>query len=405
MLFRFSGVVHFLVADTNCTITATQNGASAGYKTVSASKTAKATISLSATATGASSLQGTAATLNGSFPYPGANVTPGFCLSRTNPGANPPTSCSLPTGVSIGTLSLGTVTASSATTVNAVASGLNANTTYYYWAIAHSGTNYASSTAVTFSTLAGPTVTPSGSFTGSVGTAMSNTFTATDVTNAVRILVKDESNSAYNGVYVLTNQGSISSNWSMIRATDYDTSGTGTNEIDAGDFILVLAGTTNANTSWVQQTPLPIIVGTTGIVFTQFAAPVLYAAGTGLNLVGNTFNISNTTVTAASYGSSTAIPTFTVNAQGQLTVASTAAVIAPAGTLTGTTLASNVVSSSLTSVGTIGTGVWQGTTIATAYGGTGLTSFTSGGAVYATSTSALTTGTRSEEHTSELQSH
>jgi len=68
-------------------------------------------------------------------------------------------------------------------------------------------------------------------------------------------------------------------------------------------------------------------------------------------------------------------------------------VIAPAGTLTGTTLASNVVSSSLTSVGTIATGVWNGTTIATGYGGTGLTTFTSGGAVYATSSSALTTGT------------
>jgi hypothetical protein len=40
---------------------------------------------------------------------------------------------------------------------------------------------------------------------------------------------------------------------------------------------------------------------------------------------------------------------------------------APAGTLTGTTLAANVLSSSLTSVGTIGTGVWQGTAIADSY--------------------------------------
>jgi len=41
--------------------------------------------------------------------------------------------------------------------------------------------------------------------------------------------------------------------------------------------------------------------------------------------------------------------------------------------LTGTTLASNVVSSSLTSVGTISTGVWQGTAVGLAYGGTGAT--------------------------------
>jgi hypothetical protein len=38
-------------------------------------------------------------------------------------------------------------------------------------------------------------------------------------------------------------------------------------------------------------------------------------------------------------------------------------------------------------------GTWNGGTIATGYGGTGLTSFTSGGALYATSTSALTSGT------------
>jgi len=42
--------------------------------------------------------------------------------------------------------------------------------------------------------------------------------------------------------------------------------------------------------------------------------------------------------------------------------------------LSNTTLASSVVTSSLTSVGTIGTGVWQGTAIGIAYGGTGSTS-------------------------------
>jgi hypothetical protein len=50
-------------------------------------------------------------------------------------------------------------------------------------------------------------------------------------------------------------------------------------------------------------------------------------------------------------------------------------------------------SSNIVTLGTVATGTWNATTIGTTKGGTGLTSFTSGGAVYATSTSALTTGT------------
>ena len=48
-------------------------------------------------------------------------------------------------------------------------------------------------------------------------------------------------------------------------------------------------------------------------------------------------------------------------------------VAAESNTLTGTTLASNIVNSSLTSVGTITTGVWSGSTIALSKGGTGAT--------------------------------
>lgn len=77
-----------------------------------------------------------------------------------------------------------------------------------------------------------------------------------------------------------------------------------------------------------------------------------------------------------SFGSSTSIPSFTVNAKGLITAASGNVVIAPAGTLTGTTLNATVVNSSLTSVGTITSGVWNGTTIAIANGGTGQTTKT-----------------------------
>lgn len=51
---------------------------------------------------------------------------------------------------------------------------------------------------------------------------------------------------------------------------------------------------------------------------------------------------------------------------------------------------------SITTVGTIGTGTWQGNTVATGYGGTGLTSYVSGDIIYASATdtlSALAKGT------------
>lgn len=99
------------------------------------------------------------------------------------------------------------------------------------------------------------------------------------------------------------------------------------------------------------------------------------AAGPGSSAI--TFATVNSNV--GSFGSSTAIPSLTVNGKGLVTAASTNAVIAPAGTLTGTTLASNVVTSSLTTVGTIGAGAWQGTAVGPTYGGTGINTSASTG--------------------------
>lgn len=101
------------------------------------------------------------------------------------------------------------------------------------------------------------------------------------------------------------------------------------------------------------------------------------------------FTLATVNSNVGSFGSSTAIPSFTVNGKGLITAASTNVVIAPAGTLTGTTLASNVVTSSLTSVGTITTGVWNGTAINETHGGTNQTSYTTGDTLYASASNTL----------------
>lgn len=169
-----------------------------------------------------------------------------------------------------------------------------------------------------------------------------------------RVLIKDEigGNQAYNGVYVVTNAGSAGSPWVLTRATDYDTSGSGTNEIDQGDYILVLSGTLTS-TAWVQQTPLPITVGTTALTFVQFNAPVTYSAGTGLTLAGTTFSITNTGVTTATYGTASSVPTLALNAQGQVTSASnTSIAIDTSQVTTGTFPNSRLTNSAVTVNGT-----------------------------------------------------
>lgn len=74
--------------------------------------------------------------------------------------------------------------------------------------------------------------------------------------------------------------------------------------------------------------------------------------GSGATSIATTLATVNSNT--GSFGAASTVPVITVNGKGLVTAVSTATVVAPAGTLTGTTLASNVVSSSLTSVGTLG---------------------------------------------------
>ena len=171
-----------------------------------------------------------------------------------------------------------------------------------------------------------------------------------------RVLVKNESTTANNGIYVKT------SSTVLTRASDFDTP----TEMAGGDFVFIQQGSTLNDTGFVMTDPVATI-GTDPATFVQFSGAGSFLAGAGLTLTGSTFSITDTAVSAQAYGNGTHNATFTVNGKGQLTAAANVEITAGAGVLTGTVLNSSVVDSSLTSVGTIDTGVWQGTAIGAAY--------------------------------------
>jgi len=142
-----------------------------------------------------------------------------------------------------------------------------------------------------------------------------------------RCLVKDQTLSQNNGIYLVA-----AGAWT--RATDMDS----WLEVP-GAFTFIEQGTLYADTGWVCTSNAGGTLGTTPITWVQFAGVGSYTAGTGLTLTGTQFSITNTAVTAASYGSATQVGTFTVNAQGQLTLASNTAIAINGNQITSGTVA------------------------------------------------------------------
>ena len=187
--------------------------------------------------------------------------------------------------------------------------------------------------------------------------------------NLDRILVKNQTPAARNGIYTWATGGTV-----LTRAADFNTGA----EINGGDFVFVENGTLYNNTGWV-QTEEVVTVGSDSIVWQQFAGAGTYTAGSGLALVGNEFSLN-----VALTGGLTVIG-------DELQIVSTAAgtgltftsgVFDVVGTTDRITANANSIDiastyvgqSSITTLGTITTGTWNGTAIGPAYGGLGISS-------------------------------
>ena len=156
-------------------------------------------------------------------------------------------------------------------------------------------------------------------------TATTITYTATGATTYDgvapalndRVLVKNQTNTVDNGSYTVTTLGSAGVAEVLTRSTD---------TITANAFWFIEEGTANADTSWMVTTNGAITLGTTALTIGQFGAP------------GSVSGTAN-----------------------RITV--TGGVVDIAATYVGQT--------SITTLGVITAGTWNGTNVGTSYGGTG----------------------------------
>ena len=195
------------------------------------------------------------------------------------------------------------------------------------------------------------------------------------------VLVKNQTDNTKNGIYQV-NAG----------AWTYATGSTTWSQYVSA--VVFIEYGSQGGTAWY-CTALPGgTLGTTAMTWSNFTVSSSYSAGTGLTLAAGVFSITNTAVTAGAYGSASSVPTYTVNAQGQLTLATNTSIAINANQITSGTIASSLISGSytgITGVGTLTVGTWNANTIGVAYGGTGATTLS--GYLFGNGTSAVTAST------------
>jgi len=124
-----------------------------------------------------------------------------------------------------------------------------------------------------------------------------------------RVLIKDQVSTFQNGIYFVSNVGSVSSNWVLIRALDFNQAA----DIIQYGVMLVNAGTINQSTLYQEVSPGPFLIGTTAITFARFQAgaislPVpLSAGGTQASLTANNGGIFYSNATTGAILSGTAV--------------------------------------------------------------------------------------------------
>jgi hypothetical protein len=125
-------------------------------------------------------------------------------------------------------------------------------------------------------------------------------FTVDGLTPALnsRILVKNQTLPADNGIYVLTTNGdTVSIPYVLTRSTDYDTPA----QIQPGTLIAINSGTVNASTSWL-ETATVITIGTDPILFSQFT----FAPSSFLLAANNLSDVVNVATSRTNLGLGTA---------------------------------------------------------------------------------------------------
>lgn len=170
------------------------------------------------------------------------------------------------------------------------------------------------------------------------------TINAVTVAAGDRVLVKDQTTASQNGIYIAS-----ASAWTYaVGADDWAEY--------VGAIVFVASGALNG-TAWYSTAQPGGTLGVTSLVWSNFSVASSYSAGTGLTLTGTQFSITNTGVSAATYGSASSVPVIAINAQGQATSVTNTSIAISATQITSGTIDSARLSGSysgITGLGTLG---------------------------------------------------